>query len=171
MLQNQHNNKEVSYTIDKAQMMHVAQVIDCEGCAINITSKLNSVTLVKCSHSKLTVDSVVSSIELIDCSDLTLDVGRQLPQASIDKSKRITVILRHPELSRETEIVHSSSSDLTLMVPRSSTDASLVKQDLPHRFVTRFSDRADEKTKRLISSTSPLAKSSQLDQSAHSLEF
>lgn len=157
MLENQHNKTQVTYTIDQAQMMHAAQIMNCSGCAVNVTSKLNSVTLVKCANSKLTVDSVVSSIELIDCHDITLDVARQLPQATIDKSKNVSVILRDPELSRETEIVHSGSSDLNIMAPRSSADTTLARQDLPHRFVTRFSEKKDPKTKAHLSSTTPVA--------------
>ncbi|ORC90323.1 putative G-actin binding protein, putative,CAP/Srv2p [Trypanosoma theileri] len=131
------SNEPKRITLDKVNMRHAVQIHNCEYVMVEITGKVNSVSLVACSRVHVVLDSVVASLEVLKSNDIEVRVRRAVPTAAVEKSTSVTLCLLDRSAALETSIVTACSTAVNVSVPESDkSDADLVERPVPEQFVS-----------------------------------
>ncbi|XP_063239372.1 adenylyl cyclase-associated protein 1 isoform X2 [Bacillus rossius redtenbacheri] len=121
--------------VDGVEMNNVVYMYKCEDSTLTVRGKLNSVVLDSCRKASVVVDSVVASIEFVNCQSVQMQVLGKVPTITIDKTDGCQMYLSQESLG--VEIVSSKSSEMNVMVPKSSGD--YVEQPVPEQYKTTIS--------------------------------
>ncbi|KAG5464408.1 hypothetical protein LSCM1_00592 [Leishmania martiniquensis] len=129
--------KQLQLELDKAEMRHAIRIENCQQAYINITNKVNSVSIVHCAKVQVALHVVVSSLEVLNCVDVDVQVAHAAPTIDIERSTSVNVYLLDKEEARNTEIVTACSSTVNVLFP-SEKDDDIVERAVPEQFVTRI---------------------------------
>ncbi|XP_026189758.1 adenylyl cyclase-associated protein [Cyclospora cayetanensis] len=119
-------------TIKDAQMKHKIQVRDCDGLALQVEPKVNSVILDSCKNMRVCVSNLIATIEIVNCQKVKLQVTGTVPSISIDKSQKVDIYVS--EKSKNVEITTSKSSEMNLNYPQPGDEGDWVEVVVPEQF-------------------------------------
>lgn len=113
-IENQHNKSALRIT--PTAMYQTAYIGKCSGSVLEVTAKINGITVTECNNCTLIVDGdIVSMLELVRCSSMSLLVRGQCRTISIDSCSEIRVALS--EQSKECEFHTFLSQHVSFSVP------------------------------------------------------
>ncbi|XP_052869647.1 adenylyl cyclase-associated protein 2 isoform X2 [Anopheles cruzii] len=131
LIEYQKNNADL--VVENAEMNNVVYMFRCEGSALQIKGKINSVVMDSCKKCSLVFDTMVSSAEFVNCQSVQMQVLGKVPTISVDKTDGCQMYLSADSLG--VEIVSSKSSEMNVMIPKGAT-GDYVEQPIPEQFKT-----------------------------------
>ncbi|KAL8432973.1 hypothetical protein Efla_001181 [Eimeria flavescens] len=118
--------------LPEAQMKHKIQVRDCDGLALQVEPKVNSLILNSCKNTRVCVSSLIATVEIVNCHKVKLQVTGTVPAISIDKSQKVDIFLS--EASKGVEITTSKSSEMNMNYPMPGEEGDWVEVVIPEQY-------------------------------------
>lgn len=125
----QDNNKEVK--ISETEAKQTVYIYKCDNAVINISGKVNAVTLDSCRKTGVVFDTAIASFEIVNCTSVEVQVQNKVPSLSIDKCSGVQVYLALTSL--DTEIVTSKSDQMNVLFP---VDGEMTEHAIPEQYKT-----------------------------------
>jgi adenylyl cyclase-associated protein len=133
-IENQVSKKDI--TITETNPKQSIFISKCTDCVVNVSGKVNQITIDKSSRTGVVFDSVVAAADIVNSKKIQLQCTGTLQSLSIDKVEEAQVYLNKNCL--EALITTSLSSDVNIFIPGATDDADLVEQPIPYQFQTRI---------------------------------
>ncbi|KAL8452748.1 hypothetical protein Emed_001312 [Eimeria media] len=133
--------------LPEAQMKHKIQVRDCDGLALQVEPKVNSLILDSCKNVRVCVNSLIATVEIVNCHKVKLQITGTVPAISIDKSQKVDVFLS--EASKGVEITTSKSSEMNMNYPVPGEEGEWVEVVIPEQYHHKLG--ADDKLETRVS--------------------
>lgn len=108
------------------------QVRDCDGLALQVDPKVNSLILDSCKNMRVCVNSLIATVEIVNCHKVKLQVTGTVPAISIDKSQKIDIFVS--EQSKGVEITTSKSSEMNMNYPVPGDEGDWVEVVIPEQY-------------------------------------
>ncbi|KAJ3187470.1 F-actin-capping protein subunit alpha [Gaertneriomyces sp. JEL0708] len=118
--------------LDKVELRHVIYIYGCKGVTIQVTGKVNAITIDNCKSVGLLVPSVVSTVDLINSQSTNLQITDKAPTVAIDKCDGVQLYLSEAA-AKEVEILTSKSSAMNVLTEEGG---DWVERPLPEQFRT-----------------------------------
>lgn len=129
---------QLQLRLNEVEMRHAVRVENCEHAFIEVTGKVNSLSIVNCKHVQVALQTVVSSLEVLNSSHVDVQVALSAPTISIERCDVVNVYLLDKEEARNTEIVTSCNCAVNVSFPSEKDDNDVVERALPEQFVSRI---------------------------------
>lgn len=114
---------------------------DCDGVIVQITGKVNAISMNKCHKSGLVIDRAISSVDVTQCERCEVQIVTNVPVLSVDQSESVDVYLSKESMDG-IYLYSSGCTALNVNIPRGSQDEEdfeLEETAIPEQFVTTFS--------------------------------
>lgn len=138
-------NPEGVQKLPEAQMKHKVQVRDCEGLALQVEQKVNSLILDSCKNTRVCVNSLIATVEIVNCHKVKLQVTGVVPSISIDKSQKVDIYVS--EESKGVEITTSKSSEMNINYPIPGEDGDWIEVVIPEQYHHKLNDKGQLETR------------------------
>lgn len=125
-------NPEGVQKLPEAQMKHKVQVRDCDGLALQLEPKVNSLILDSCKNMRVCVSSLIATVEIVNCHKVKLQITGNVPAVSIDKSHKVDIFVS--EQSKGIEITTSKSSEMNMNYPVPGDEGDWVEVVIPEQY-------------------------------------
>ncbi|OEJ88575.1 Adenylyl cyclase-associated protein [Hanseniaspora osmophila] len=110
----------------------------CKSVLIQVTGKVNAITVNDCADVNLVLDNSVSGVEFIKCNKFAVQVNGSCPQITIDKCDNGTIYLSKDSI--EASICTSSSTSLNVNLPVGE-DEDFVEFPVPEQMVHKYDSK------------------------------
>jgi adenylyl cyclase-associated protein len=131
--QNSNYNIEVEVT-DKKQSVYIYR---CNDSVVKVTGKCNSITIDSCNKCGVVFESSLSTCTVVNCRSVQLQVEKQAPSVTIDKTDGANIFIPSSIVS-ETQVVTAKSSSVNVTVTNDEEDP--VEFPLPEQFINKYVD-------------------------------
>jgi len=132
----QENNQNIQ--IAETELRQTVYIYKCEKSVVQITGKVNSITLDGCKRVSVVFSDAVAQIELVNCISCEVQITGKVPSVAIDKCSGIQVYLSKNGLA--TEIVSSKSDAMNVLIPDPAGGPDPVEISIPEQFKTVVKD-------------------------------
>ena len=100
------NDKSIK--VDEGRLNQKVYIYKCKRSLIQVSDKVNAITLDGCVRSQLVFQDVVSSIEVVNCSSVEVQVTGSAPTITIDKTDGCQIYLSRKAMSADIFTAKSS---------------------------------------------------------------
>lgn len=136
VIENQVGNRELSVEItDPKQTVYV---YNCSGCIIQVTGKVNAITVDGCDKTGLVFESAVASVEAVNSRSLQVQCTGVVPTVAIDKVDGCQVFLSESSLG--TAILTAKSSEVNIVTPGETAEDDPREAPIPEQFKSSYID-------------------------------
>ena len=149
---------KVEYQTGRADLLIVdteikqtVYVYQCRDCTLTVKGKVNSILIDSCSRVGLLFDDVLSTVEFINSRSVQMQVQGRVPTVAIEKTDGCQVYLSPGSL--DTEIVHSKSSNMNVLIPSEKDEGDFVEHPVPEQFKTVINGQ----TRKLVTTQTEIA--------------
>jgi adenylyl cyclase-associated protein len=126
----------VSITItEKKQTVYIYK---CTGATVQLSGKLNAITIDSCKKTNVVFDEAISSCEVVNCNGIKVQVTVKVPAITIDKTSGGVVYLSKDSL--DTQIFTSKSDELNVSIPGPSEEQPQLEFPVPEQFLNIIRD-------------------------------
>lgn len=128
----QENNQNLQIT--ETELRHTVYIYKCEKSVVQISGKVNSITLDGCKRVSVVFSDAVAQVELINCTGCEVQITGKVPSVAIDKCSGIQVYLSKTGL--DTEVVSSKSDSMNVLIPDPAGGPDPVEIAIPEQYKT-----------------------------------
>jgi len=136
LVEHQVNNTTLS--IDQAETNHTVYVYQCTDSMLQVSGKVNHITLDGCKKMALVFDSSIAGVDLVNCVSCKVQVRAVVQTVNIDKCSGTQLILSRDALGAE--VVSAKSSELNIIVPGATDDDEYTEHPIPEQFVSKYAN-------------------------------
>ncbi|KAJ3223586.1 F-actin-capping protein subunit alpha [Clydaea vesicula] len=138
-MENHNNNPSV--IVDKTEIRHVVYIYNCQNSTVQITGKVNAVTLDNCKKVGLVLENVVSTVDVVNCKSCKVQITGKAPTANIDKTDGLQLFLSREGLDVEIFTAKSSELNVVFEDPKVAPgSADYIEKPLSEQFKTKIVD-------------------------------
>ncbi|XAO27871.1 hypothetical protein I312_106735 [Cryptococcus bacillisporus CA1280] len=134
--ENQEDNKSIK--IENTELHHTVHIFSCVNSVVQISGKINAVTMVGCKKTSLVLDSAVSSLSITSSPSFEVQIIGSIPTIQIDTTDSGQVYLSK-ECMQVIEIITSKCSSINISVPTAET-GDFVERPVPEQMKSRVVD-------------------------------
>ncbi|KAJ3391326.1 F-actin-capping protein subunit alpha [Lobulomyces angularis] len=139
VIENHNNNPSV--IVDKTEIRHVVYIYNCQNSTVQITGKVNAVTLDNCKKVGLVLENVVSTVDVVNCKSCKVQITGKAPTANIDKTDGLQLFLSREGLDVEIFTAKSSELNVVFEDPKVAPgSADYIEKPLSEQFKTKIVD-------------------------------
>jgi len=128
----QENNQNIQIT--ETELRQTIYIYKCEKSVVQISGKVNSITLDGCKRVAVVFSDAVAQVELVNCNACEIQITGRVPSVAIDKCSGVQVYLSKNGL--ETEIVSSKSDSMNVLIPDPAGGVDPIEIAIPEQFKT-----------------------------------
>jgi len=124
----QDGNKNI--VIDKPEVKHTVYIYGCYDTVVQITGKVNQITVDSCKKIGVAAGDVVSSVDLVNSSSGNVQLTGKCPTIAVDKVSGLQIYL--DEKCKETEIITAKSDAINVLMAKG--DGEFNEMPIPEQF-------------------------------------
>ncbi|KAL0240340.1 hypothetical protein I308_106590 [Cryptococcus tetragattii IND107] len=136
IIENQEDNKSIK--IENTELHHTVHIFSCVNSVVQISGKINAVTMVGCKKTSLVLDSAVSSLSITSSPSFEVQIIGSIPTIQIDTTDSGQVYLSK-ECMQVIEIITSKCSSINISVP-TAENGDFVERPVPEQMKSRVVD-------------------------------
>ncbi|KIR80243.1 hypothetical protein I306_02721 [Cryptococcus gattii EJB2] len=136
IIENQEDNKSIK--IENTELHHTVHIFSCFNSVVQISGKINAVTMVGCKKTSLVLDSAVSSLSITSSPSFEVQIIGSIPTIQIDTTDSGQVYLSK-ECMQVIEIITSKCSSINISVP-TAENGDFVERPVPEQMKSRVVD-------------------------------
>ncbi|OWZ49820.1 adenylyl cyclase-associated protein [Cryptococcus neoformans c45] len=136
IIENQEDNRSIK--IDNTELHHTVHIFGCVNSVVQISGKINAVTMAGCKKTSVVLDSAVSSFSITSSPSFEVQIIGSIPTIQIDTTDSGQVYLSK-DCMEVVEIVTSKSSSINISVP-TGEDGDFVERPVPEQMKSRIID-------------------------------
>mmetsp|Transcript_17957 Transcript_17957/g.25048 ORF Transcript_17957/g.25048 Transcript_17957/m.25048 type:complete len:166 (+) Transcript_17957:68-565(+) len=121
-------------------------IFKSENSVVNISGKVNSITIESCKNVGVIFDAVIATVEVVNSQKTQIQANGAVPSIQLDKSQGATIFLQSAE-GKNVELITSSSTEVNVVTPGKTPNDDPIEQAIPHQFVTKFNANGKLETK------------------------
>lgn len=114
------------------------KVTDCNGLALQVDDKINSLILDSCRDTRVCLTSLIATVEIVNCKKVKLQVTGTIPAISIDKSEKVDIFISKESMG--VEITTSKSTEMNINYPDPANNDDWVEVVIPEQFHHKFGE-------------------------------
>jgi len=130
--------------ITETEIKHTVYVYRSQGAVINVSGKVNTITVDECTKCGIVFENAVASCEIVNSKSCEIQVKGKVPNITIDKCSGVQLYLSKDGL--DVDIVTSKSDAMNVLVPDENDNSDLVEHPVAEQFITKY----DAKSKKLV---------------------
>lgn len=136
IIENQEDNRSIK--IDNTELHHTVHIFGCVNSVVQISGKINAVTMAGCKKTSVVLDSAVSSFSITSSPSFEVQIIGSIPTIQVDTTDSGQVYLSK-DCMEVIEIITSKSSSINISVP-TGEDGDFVERPVPEQMKSRVVD-------------------------------
>ncbi|TYJ58648.1 hypothetical protein B9479_000484 [Cryptococcus floricola] len=114
IVDNQEGNKAIK--IENTELHHTVHIFGCKDSVVQISGKINAISMVGCKKTAIVLESAVSSLSITSSPSFEVQITGTIPTIQIDTTDSGSIYLSK-ECMNTVEIVTSKTSSINISVP------------------------------------------------------
>jgi len=127
---------EPAIVLEQVRLQETVYVYKCEGTAVEVSAKVNQITLDSCKKTSLVFVSAMSGIELVNCQGCKVHVKGSVATITVDKCDGTQLILSREAMGAN--IISAKSSELNIIVSGATDEDEYKEHAIAEQFVSKY---------------------------------
>ncbi|WVQ74018.1 hypothetical protein IAR50_003599 [Cryptococcus sp. DSM 104548] len=136
IVENQEGNKAIK--IENTELQHTVHIFGCKDSVVQISGKINAISMVGCKKTAIVLESAVSSLSITSSPSFEVQITGSIPTIQIDTTDSGSVYLSK-ECMNTVEIVTSKTSSINISVP-TGDEGDFEEKPVPEQLKSRIVD-------------------------------
>lgn len=135
--ENHENNSAI--VIEDTAINHIVHIFNCKSSVLQISGKINAISMANCSKTSFLLDSAVASVGITNSPGFQVQITGKVPTITIDSTDGGQLYLSKTSL--EAEIITSKSSSVNVSLPvEGEEDGVFEEKPVPEQLKTVVND-------------------------------